>query len=144
MNIAFALACLVCSCSAFANSNWLTMAGDPLDAGASTIEIDPTSASPLGDRPMRVLRISYPQEHTSSDGVAFRSYRAQVEFDCTYRNARFVSVDFYEQSIWRGQPHKSIAYGPAPVRPVIFRFFEPSLLEKLVQAACHAATSPKN
>ena len=127
---------VVCSCSALANSNWLTIVGDPLDAATGTIEIDPASGSFYGERRTMLLRVSRSQERTSTDGIVFRSYIASVEFDCIQRNARFLAADFYQQSLWHGTPHKNMVYGPSQVRPVAFRFFEPNPLEKLVQAAC--------
>lgn len=145
MNKSCILACLAglfCSAGALANSNWLTIMGDPLDAGAGTIEIDPTSRAIQGDRRSLLIRVSRPQERTSTDGVSFRSYLASVEFDCIQRNARFLSVDFYQQSLWQGTPHKSMVYGSAQIRPLVFRFFEPNPLEKLLQAACFGSYAP--
>ena len=144
MKLICAVACLIWSCGASASSNWLTIMGNPLDPAVATIEIDPTQLSPQGERRTMMLRVSRPQQRISTDGVAFRSYLANVEFDCVQRNARFISVDFYELSGWQGKPHKSMAYGPAQIRPLAFRYFEPNPLEKLVQAACPNANAPKN
>ena len=144
MKFVCAVAGLALSCSAFANSNWLTIVGNPLDPAAATIDIDPTGITPQGERRTMMLRVSRPQERVSTDGVAFRSYLATVEFDCVQRTARFLTVDFYQQSAWQGKPHKSMVYGPTQIRPLAFRFFEPNPLEKLVQAACPNAYGQKN
>jgi hypothetical protein len=141
VNKIFAAVCLMWACCAQANpnSNWLTVVGDRLDPAVGTIEIDPNAISVVGDQRTMLVRVSRPQERVSSDGVAFRSYLANVQFDCVQKNARFVSVDFFEQWLWQGKPHKSMAYGPTQIRPVLFRFFEPNPLEKLVRAACLSA-----
>ena len=143
-----ATVCLIWACWAHAdpnaNRNWLTVVGDRLDPSVGTIEIDPSAISVAGDQRVMVLRVSRPQERVSADGVAFRSYLANVQFDCVQKDARFIPVDFFEQSLWQGKPHKSMAYGPTQIRPVAFRFFEPNPLEKLVRAACINGSTAKN
>ena len=136
--------CLVWSCSAGAYSNWLTLVGDPLDATIGIIEVDPTTKKVAGERSSILIRVSRPQERISTDGVPFRSYQASVEFDCTQRSARFLSVDFYEQPMWLGKPHKSLVYGPTQIRPLAFRFFEPNPLYKLMRAACRHVDEPRS
>ena len=137
----FAVCWLAWGCAASANPNWLTIVGDPLNPAVAIIQIDLNAAIVASDQRTMFVRVSRPQERTSNDGVIFRSYHANVLFDCSQKSARFVSVDFYEQALWQGKPHKSMTYGPTQIRPLVFRFFEPNPLEKLVRAACPNANA---
>ena len=140
----FAVCWLAWSCAASANPNWLTIVGDPLDPAVAIIQIDPNAAVVASDQRTMFVRVSRPQQRASTDGVSFRSYHANVLFDCSQKSARFVTVDFYEQALWQGMPHKSMSFGPTQLRPLVFRFFEPNPLEKLVRAACPNANANGN
>jgi hypothetical protein len=134
-------ACL--ACLAVAQTPWLTVVGDAADASVDTIEVDPVAvATDAAMRTMRV-RVSRLRERTSTDGVAFMSYRAVVLFDCNQRTARFLSAEFFRAPLWQGDPHESIVYAANLVRPMVFRGIEPNPLQRIVRAACQGPSGNK-
>lgn len=126
-------ACL--ACPAMADVPWLTIVGDHDDPKADTIEINPLAVSRNGPVRVMEIRISRSIERTSSDGVKFRSFRGEVEFDCARGSARFVRSQFYAQPLWQS-PTVRLSYPPDTVRPMEFRMIEPNPKDKVIRAAC--------
>lgn len=114
---------------------WLTVAGDPADPLADTIQVNPLFVLKDGPRRTMEVRVSRSEERTSTDGIRFRSFHGLVAFDCEARVARFVSSQFYSAPLWRG-PGTQMDYPLTVWRPVEFRGFQPNPRDRVVQAAC--------
>lgn len=128
-----AVACI--ASNAGADRPWLTIVGDATDPNTDTIEMNPIAVS--RDGPLRVMeiRVNRSAERTSGDGVKFRSFRGEVEFDCSRPSARFVRSQFYAEPLWKS-PKTQLSYPPNKVRPMEFRLFEPNPKDKVIRAAC--------
>ncbi len=94
---------------ATAQSAWLTVVGDPADASAVTIEVDPAPVMTQGDLRTLRLRVNIPATATA-EGIAHRSYVSRVLFDCTQSTAQHLSVDFYALPLWKGEPSRKVEY----------------------------------
>lgn len=132
----FVLGC----CSAHAQTPWFTVVGDPADPTADTIQLNPIAVSFDGMKRTMELRISRSAERVSTDGVRFRSFQGQVEFDCKERTARFVQSQFFAEPLWTS-PGKALTYPASQVRPMDFRRFEPNPKERVIRAACKGASA---
>jgi hypothetical protein len=129
---------LVAAClagHAKADIPWFTIIGDRNDPNADTIEMNPVAVS--RDGPVRVMeiRVSRSAERTSGDGVKFRSFRGEVEFDCSRPSARFVRSKFFAEPLWES-PTVQLSYPPSKLRPMEFRLFDPNPKDKVIRAAC--------
>lgn len=129
--LALAFTCV----SASADGPWLTIVGDPADPNADTIQINPIALSRTDARRVMQVRASRSHERTSTDGIRFRSYRAEVEFDCARLTARFLHSQFYAQPLWQ-VPGTEVHYPGDTPRPMEFRSFEPNPRDKVIRAAC--------
>ena len=118
---------------------WLTVIGDPADPAVNTIEVNPVAVATQGQLRTMQLRVSRSAQRMSQDGVAFRSFEAEVVFDCARDGARFISADFYMLPLWQGESHKSLRYPNESVRPMEFRGIEPNPRSRIIRAACKGA-----
>jgi hypothetical protein len=128
-------ACAVFSVAQAAATPWLTVAGDPADPLADTIQVNPLFVRKDGPQRVMEVRVSRSMERTSTDGIRFRSFHGLVAFDCEARVARFLSSQFYKAPLWR-EPGNRLEYPESAGRPVEFRGFDPNPRDKVVQAAC--------
>lgn len=129
------LAIAFLACNAGAEGLWFTIAGDRNDPHADTIEMNPIAVSRDGPKVVMEIRVSRSGERTSSDGVAFRSFRGEVGFDCSRRTARFLRSQFYADPLWQ-TPIKELRYSSGQVRPMEFRMFNPNPRDSVIKAAC--------
>lgn len=134
------LTALLASTSRAAQSDWFTVAGDPLDAGSNTVQVDPV-AREREPRKMRV-RVNRAMPRTSWDGVPYRSYEANVLFDCQRRSARYLSIRYHLQANWAGAPERIVDYGTGPERPMVFKDMQPNPTARIVAAACATLPQP--
>ena len=118
---------------------WLTVIGDPEDPAVNTIEVNPVAVAAQGQLRTMKIRVSRSAQRVSGDGVAFRSFEAEVVFDCARDQARFISADFYLLPLWQGESHKSLVYLSDSVRPMEFRSIEPNPRSRIIRAACGGA-----
>lgn len=119
-----------------ANSNWLTMVGNPVDPDTSTIEVYVPASFVLNNQLSMNVRVNRAKQNVSSDGIPFRSYTATILVDCVGKSMRFTAAAFYLTPLWEGNPHKVVSWSVQEVRPVLFRNFEPNPKDKIFQAAC--------
>src|SRR6188474_2040038 len=126
-----------------AQAAWFTVLGDPKDPALNTIEVDPVPVSVQGELRTMKIRVSRSQPRTSWDGVPYRSYTSTVQFDCANKNARYLSLDFYQQPLWQGEPHKTSTYAEGVVRRMEFLDVTPNPTQRLVRAACRKTDTPK-
>lgn len=135
--------CVASSMSAFAQTTWFTISGDPDAAQANTIQVDPVSVERgEGLRTMKV-RVNRSTLRTSWDGVPYRSYESEVLFDCRARTARYASITFFTHPLWDGAPVKTVDYLRGTPRMMEFRGVEPNPTQRIVNAACATAEPPK-
>lgn len=139
----FLVFCLWGAACVQAETNWLTIVGDPGDPAVNTIEVDPTPVS-LGQegRVMRV-RVSRSSERVSWDGISYRSYQSLVLVDCVSSSAKYLSIDFYLEPNWKGVPHQTSVYTDPP-RLMEFRDVTPNPAPRIVRATCESASVISN
>lgn len=137
------MACLLaCSAAASAQTPWLTITGAPENSSVNTVQVDPVPVDRVeGLMTMRV-RVSRSAQRISWDGVAYRSYESNVLFDCRENTARYLSIAFYLQPGWKGEPHQTVDYSKGPSRWMEFREVEPNPTQRILHAAC-AAGAPR-
>jgi hypothetical protein len=122
---------------------WFTVLGDPKDPALNTIEVDPVPVSVQGQVRTMKLRVSRSLPRTSWDGVPYRSYISTVQFDCVHKSARYVSLDFYRQPLWQGEPHQTSTYPEGVVRRMEFLDVVPNPTQRLIRAACRTTETAK-
>lgn len=123
-----------------AQSAWFTVLGDPQEPGVNTIEVDPVPVSVQGEVRTMKIRVSRSLARTSWDGVPYRSYTSTVQFDCAHKSARYLSLDFYREPLWKGESHQTSTYPEGTVRRMEFRDVTPNPTQRLIRAACRGAT----
>ncbi len=131
--LAFALGM---SCSQLhAQTDWFTVSGNPLDPAVDTVQVDPVAVSASNGRKTMKVRVSRAGPRISSQGVPYRSFEAQVVFDCRARTARYLTAAFYMAPSWQGPSHRTTDY-TGNARPMSFRDIEPNPSERILSAAC--------
>lgn len=118
-----------------AQTPWFTVTGNPADAGADTVAVDPVAIRSEGDLRTMNVRVSRSTERRNWDGLPYRSYESRVVFDCRARKAAYVEATFYAEPLWRGKARPTIDYSSNP-RPMLFRDVEPNPTQRLIRAAC--------
>lgn len=140
----FTFLCIFCCTFASAQINWLTVLGDRGDPAVNTIEVDPAPISVSESlRTMRV-RVSRSLDRISWDGVPYRSYVAEVVFDCANRTARYSSLRFYRQPLWAGESHNTSVYTKANPRAMLFVDVDPNPTARIIRAACQTGNVQVN
>lgn len=127
---------LMFAACAHATGAWLTVLGDAADPAATTIEVNPIPIAINGDQRLMQLRINRSVQRTTRDGVNFRSFKSTVLFDCVQKTARYVSVDFFAQPLWKGEAFKTVIYPAHDLRSMEFREVTPNPRERIIRAAC--------
>lgn len=127
-----------------APTTWFTVMGDPADPAVNTIEVDPTPIAANGDMRAMQVRVSRALQRTSWDGVPYRSYVSTVLFDCADKSAKYVTLAFYVQPLWKGEPHKTVTYPNEVVRPMEFRDVTPNPTQRIIRAACETGKITTN
>lgn len=122
-----------------AQAAWFTVLGDPQDPALNTIEVDPVPVGVQGELRTMKIRVSRSLPRTSWDGVPYRSYTSTVRFDCANKTARYLSLDFYKEPLWQGEPHQTSTYPEGVVRHMAFRDVTPNPTQRLIRAACRPA-----
>ena len=116
-------------------NSWLTIVGSQDDPAVDTILIDPTTVAPQGNLRFMSIRLNRAGKRNSTDGISFRSFESEVEFDCARRSARFTKTQFYDGPSWT-LPGRLINYSSTTVRSMDFRGIEPNPKNRLISAAC--------
>lgn len=131
--------------SAAQPSNWLTVRGEPDDAANDIVDVNPESIQVKAELRTMQIRVNRARQHTSRDGVPFRSFLSVVEFDCVKSNARFVTVDFYRLPMWRGPVHQTATYSLEQTpHPMIFHEMTPNPTDRIIRAACKSGEVQSN
>jgi hypothetical protein len=127
-----------------AQAAWFTVLGDPQEPAVNTIEVDPIPVAVQGEVRTMKIRVSRSAQRTSWDGVHYRSYTSTVLFDCANKSARYVSLDFYRQPLWKGESHKTSTYPEGAIRRMEFRDVTPNPTQRLIRAACRRDDGAKS
>lgn len=122
--------------AAFSQSPWLSIVGDAADPAADTVQVDPVTFNRAGALRTVRVRVSRAFERTSWDGVVYRSYVSEMLIDCVARTGRYVSIDFFSQPLWEGEPLGKTLYSKREIRPMLFRDIDPNPTARLIRAAC--------
>jgi hypothetical protein len=130
--------------SAMAEASWFTIMGDAANPAVDTIEVDAVPVTTAGHLRTLRVRVSRAQPRQSWDGVPYRSYRSEVVFDCKSRSARYSMLEFFHQPGWAGQPHNKSIYAESAPRWMAFVDVEPNPTERIIRAACQAASPVGN
>ena len=112
------------------------MTGDATDPTVDTVQVDPMTFSRSGALRTVRLRVSRTTERRSWDGVFYRSYESEVLIDCVARTGRYVSIEFFSEPLWNGEPYGKTAYSSREIRPMLFRDMAPNPTVRLIRAAC--------
>ncbi|RZL89717.1 MAG: hypothetical protein EOP82_18325 [Variovorax sp.] len=123
--------------AAQAQTPWFTVTGNPQDATVNTVQVDPVAITTRNDVKTMNVRVSRSRDRVNWDGVPYRSYEAQVVFDCRARKAGYLAATYYLQPLWQGPANKTSVYGSNP-RPMLFRDVEPNPTDRLIRAACRS------
>ena len=137
------LLALLAAASAFGQPQWFTIEGDLKQPAADVIQVDIRSLSWESDHRSMALRVSRATPRSSEDGVPYRSYTANVIFDCVEKTARYKSLDFYLRPVWQGAVHKTSNYMASDPQPMRFLDSQPNPLagaSSMQRAARHWAT----
>ena len=141
----FMMVCgLWCCASAHAATDWFNVMGNAADESVNTIEVDPTPVSITGGTRIMRLRVSRSHDRVNWDGVAYRSYVSEVLFDCPHDVARYLSIDYYRQPGWKGEPYLRRVYLRTEPRMMEFHDVEPNPYRRIVRAACNTSTITNN
>ena len=143
ISLGLSLALAVCA-QCFAEANWFTITGDKTDPTLDTIEVDAVPVSINGSRRIMQVRTSRSTPRTNWDGIAYRSYKATVEFDCVEKTAEYQQMTYYMQPAWAGESHISTSYTKSNSRPMRFRDIRPNPVERIIKAACNSASAAIN
>ncbi len=77
-------------------------------------------------------------ERVGYGGVRYRSYTGLAAVDCEQRKGWFLTLTFYAQPSWQGEPAKVANYKPEEA-PMVFADIPGLPADRLVSAACAAA-----
>ena len=136
--------CLWCCTLAHARADWFNVLGDAADESVNTIEVDPTPLSITGETRIMRVRVSRSQDRVNWDGVPYRSYVAEVFFDCPNNMARYLSIDYYRLPAWKGERYLRREYLQTEPRLMQFRDVEPNPYQRIIRAACHTSSITNN
>jgi hypothetical protein len=118
-----------------AQANWFTLTGDPRNPAVDTVQINPEATPSPDNRKLMVVRVNRASPRVNWDGMPYRSYEAQVVFDCRARRAWYRSASYYTTPLWAGAPQATAGYANR-LRPMLFRDIEPNPTFRIVRAAC--------
>ena len=129
-----------CSGTAHAQGDWFNLMGDAAVDTVDTIEVDPTPVSISGGQRVMRLRVSRSTDRVNWDGIPYRSYIAEVLFDCQNNTASFQKIDYFSLPAWKNEPDRRLVYSPADPRPMLFRDVVPNPTQRLIRAACQTSS----
>lgn len=138
------LLALFAAASAHGQSQWFTIEGDVKQPAADVIQVHIRSLAHGGEQRSMALRVSRATRRSSWDGVPYRSYTANVIFDCAEKTARYKSLDFYLLPVWQGSVHKTSNYTARELRPMRFLDSQPNPSGRIINAACSTPLDSEN
>ncbi|WP_225782307.1 surface-adhesin E family protein [Xenophilus sp. Marseille-Q4582] len=128
--------CLIAH-SAWAADDWLTLTGDPRQAGLDTVQVNPVALDRSADSRTLHIRVNRARLRNNWDGVPYRSYTAQVRILCEERRGEYLNLRMFVQPLWEGPVQDAHYDEPRP--PMRFRDVQPNPTERIIRAACPAS-----
>ena len=138
------LCCLGCCTWVQAATEWFNVVGDAANESLNTIEVDPTPVAITGESRIMRVRVSRSEDRVNWDGVSYRSFVADVLFDCPQLEARYLSIDYYRLPAWKGEPYLRRVYSQMEPRMMLFRDVEPNPHQRIIRAACRTSSIINN
>ena len=119
-----------------AQSNWLTLVGDPLEKNANYIQFNPSAMTRDDDVRNIPVRVSGALSRTSQDGIAYRSFGGIATINCKMRSMHFLRGPFYAEPNFKGMPVQ--LRESAPIDAMTFPGLEGDRITRLIRATCPA------
>lgn len=138
------LCCLGCCTWAQAAAEWFNVVGDAANESINTIEVDPTPVAITGESRIMRVRVSRSQDRVNWDDVSYRSFVADVIFDCPKFAARYLSIDYYRLPAWKGEHYLRRVYSQVEPRMMQFRDVDPNPRQRIIHAACLTSSITNN
>ena len=129
---------LVLGSCAWGQVSWFTVMGDASNPALDTIEVDPSPLSITAQAQTMRIRVNRAKLRKSWEAVPYRSYEADVAFDCGSKKARYTSIVFYMLPLWQGKSHNTSNYSQAHPRWMEFRDVSPNPTRQIIRAACES------
>jgi hypothetical protein len=118
------------------NVDWLNIHGDPTVPAVNTIQVDPKATEVRGMVRVLRVRVSRSLPRTSWDGVPYRSYDSLVSVDCKQRTAKYQTIRYFVEPLWKGPASKTVDYTTGEPRWMLFKDVEPNPNQRILNAAC--------
>lgn len=118
----------------WADTEWFTVAGDPLNPSVDTVQVNPESVDRQGELRVLNIRVNRAQLRQNWDGIGYRSYTAQVHIHCDARKGDYLQIQLFDQPLWQGDTQSRRYAQPRP--PMLFKDMAPNPTERIVRAAC--------
>ncbi len=139
--LALATTLLCAAAAARAEPSWLTVAGDPADPRADTVEVDAASAVAFDTMRLVRLRANRSSARMAGDGKPYRSYISHVMIDCEQKAAWHRSISLFTDPLWKGQL-RIVEYKEGDDRNLAFAEMQSDPRGRLIKAACAIALQP--
>jgi len=117
--------------------DWFTIAGYPELPDSDVVQISPTLSTWQHQVTLEV-RTTRKTERTGYGGVRYRSYSGMAVVDCDSTKGWFLTLTFFAQTNWQGEPVKAMTYR-ADEAPMVFNDISGNPADKLIRAACAAS-----
>jgi hypothetical protein len=135
---ALVLVAALCAGTARSDSHdgWFTVLGNPAEADADTVQVDPAPVEVRGEQRVLRVRVNRAVLRTNWENVPYRSYVARVLIDCRERRGRYQRIELFMRPLWQGGAHYTADYHRQPERPMAFRDTQPNPTQRIIRAAC--------
>lgn len=114
---------------------WLTVAGDPQNQDADTVQVKPDTIVAFSELRTMQIRVNRSQPRPSYDGGPYRSYRAIAHIKCQTKDAKFRRLELYAGPLWTGAS-RTIEYQETKMPLMAFNDMRPNPNGRIIQAAC--------
>ena len=114
---------------------WLTLAGDPQNQQADTVQVQPDTLVVFAEFRTIHIRVNRAGARPGYDGQPYRSYNGLVHVNCEAQKARFRKLQLFANPLWAGA-ERSVEYTDKNMPPMAFVGIQPNPNKRIVQAAC--------
>lgn len=128
---------LTLAASGTAAQDWFTISGYPELPDSDVVQISPTLSTWQHQVTLEV-RTTRKTERAGYGGVRYRSYSGMAVVDCDLGKGWFLTLTFFSQTGWQGEPIKTVNYR-GDEAPMVFSDIPGNPAEKLIRAACAAS-----
>ena len=121
-----------------AAQDWFTIYGYPELPGTDMIQISPVISAWQQQTTLEV-RVTRKVERQGYRGITYRSYAGMAAIDCSSRKGWFLTLNFYRQPDWAGEPAAVVSDFRPEEAPMAFADIPGAPSVRLIAAACAAA-----